>query len=140
MSDSTNENSGKPVEAFYTGKNDSGDKVSLSINPNTKSGAPKFIGTVGAAKVGGYIRKGSKGAFIALTGDRDSEGKYPQLGSGNIVVNRNGNIRLSLRMTGSQDTIWANVAEGVPEDLLVECGLDLEILKSKREAAQAGKA
>jgi hypothetical protein len=142
MSENTQEagtpNNNKPVEAFYTGKNDAGPKVSISINPNTKTGAPKFIGMVGEKKVGGYIRKGPTGAFIAFVGDRDKQGQYPQLGAGNIVVNRNANVRLSLKMKDCEESIWVNVADGVDQDLLVECGLNLDILASKREAAKAG--
>jgi hypothetical protein len=133
----TGASNNKPVEAFYTGKNDSGPKVSIAINANTKTGAPKFVGTVGDQTVGGYIRKGAKGPFIAFVGNRDAQGQYPQLGAGNIVVNRNANVRLSLKMKGSDETIWVNVAEGVSEDLLVECGLNLEILKAKKDAAKA---
>lgn len=124
----------KRIEAFYTGKSETGPKVSIFVNNNPKSGAPKFTGTVGEQKVGGYIRNGSKGPFLALVGDRDSEGKYPQLGIGNIIVNKNAKVRLSLKMTGSDETIWVNVSDSAPQELMVECGLDLKILEEKKKA------
>lgn len=125
-----------PDLAFFTGAKDPGPRVLISINKNTKAGAPKFVGTVGETKVGGYIRNGSKGSFIALVGDRDKEGKYPQLGAGNVIVNRNGKVRLSVKMTGSEETLWAGISENMTQDMLVECGLNLEILAAKTEAAK----
>ena len=127
----------KLVEAFYTGSNDGGPKVSIAINKRSSDKAPHFTGTVGAVKVAGYIRKSANGGWIALTGERDSEGKYPQLGAANIIVNRNGNIRMSLKMASIEQTIWVSISDNVPHEMLVECGLNLEILEAKRAAASA---
>ena len=127
----------KPSSIFFTGRNDSGPAVAISLNASTSKGAPKFVGTVGEQKVAGYIRNGSKGPFIAFVGERQADGNYPQLGFGNIIVNKNGNIRLTLRMTGAADVIWTIVDEKADQELLVECGLNLEILEAKRAAAKA---
>ncbi len=135
MSDSTDN---KNVEAFYTGKSETGPKVSISINGNIKAGAPNFVGTVGDTKIAGYIRKGSRSSFIAFVGDRGVDGKYPQLGTGNIVVNKNAKSRLSVKMTGSEETIWVNVSDKISQELLVECGLDLTKLQEKKDALAAG--
>lgn len=130
----SSDNAAKLAEAFFTGSNDEGPKVLLSINKRSNEKAPHFTGTVGGVKVGGYIRPSAKGGWIALTGERDADGKYPQLGACNIVVNKNGKIRMSLKMAGSTDTTWVNVSDNVPQEMLVECGLNLEILEAKRAA------
>lgn len=120
---------------FYTGRNDPGPAVSIRINESTANGAPKFVGNIGDKKVGGYIRNGSKGPFIGFVGDRLEDKTYPQVAFGNIVVNKNGKIRLTLRIDGVSDVVWCMVDDKADQDLLVQCGLDLEVLRIKREAA-----
>lgn len=133
-------NSQKLSEAFYTGSNDGGPKVSLFINENRNSEkVPNFSGTIGDKKVGAYIRGSAKGPWIALTGERDAEGKYEQVGSANIIVNKNAKIRMSLKLAGSADTIWVSISDKVSQEMLVECGLNLEILEAKRAEVAAAK-
>lgn len=121
---------------FFTGRNDTGPAVSIRINESTAKGAPKFVGNIGDKKVGGYIRNGSRGPFIGFVGDRLEDGTYPQVAFGNIIVNKNANIRLQLRMDGAAEPIWAMVDKSADQDLLVQCGLSLEILEAKRAALQ----
>lgn len=125
---------------FFSSKDDAGPKIHIQINENPKDKAPIFIGTINDKKAAGYIRNGTNGPFIAFVGDRDKDGKFPQLATGNIIVNRHAKIRLSWSLTGSKDRFWANVSDKASNDLLVSCGLRLDILASKQEAMKSGAA
>ncbi len=130
----------KRVEAFRTYKTETGTPISLWIVQNDKKGAPVFDGKVGKRRVAIYIRNGKKGAFLSLVGNKDKEGKFPQLGRANVRVTEKGIPKLAIVMEGSEETLWAHINKKVPEDLLTKCGLDLDELAKKREAAEKAKA
>lgn len=143
MSDSTPAASApRAIVAFSTPANSKDRPVQIFINRNEKPGAPQFDGKIGEKRVGIYIRNGAKGSFLSIIGDKLPDGKYEQLGTGNIMAVKGGVAKLVIKMVDSpQDSIWADIGENVPEELLVRAGLDLEKLaKKKAEATEAGGA
>ena len=139
MSDSTPAASApRAIVAFSTPADTRSRPVQIFINRNEKQGAPDFDGKIGEKRVGVYIRNGSKGAFLSLVGDKLPDGKYEQLGTANITPVKGGVAKLVIKLVDSpQDSIWAEIGENVPEELLVRAGLDLEKLAKKKAEAEA---
>lgn len=148
MSTATQE-SGKKIQAFYSSKPLEGrpapTPVSLFVSDPGAPGKPDFDGTIGEQRVIMRIRNGAKGAFLSIqksvkTDETGGDGKpvYKEetIGAANLVVTSKGYPSLTIRLDSDKETtIWANVSKSASEELLVRCGLNLETLKAKREAA-----
>lgn len=127
------------VLAFYSQKEHTGPKLELWINTNEKEGAPEFDGTFGENRVSAYFRQGPKGNFLALfnSAKRD-DGSHEQIGTAQVVSNVAGIPKLAMNI--NKRTMWAEVSKKVPQDMLVECGLDLGKQAAKKKAYVAQKA
>lgn len=140
MSDSTPSTQSRSTVAFSTPESQKLRPVKIYINRNETRGSPDFDGKVGDTKVALYIRNGVKGTFLSLTGDKQPDGKYFQHGTANITCVKTGVAKLAIKMAGGSDTIWADINPEVPEDMLVRCGLDRELLAKKKAEAKARAA
>jgi hypothetical protein len=132
----------KRVQAFYTVANAKGTPVSVWINDNDKKGAPDFDGKVGNRRVSIYLRTGKKGPFLSVLGSNKGEdGKLPQLGTANLVINAKGIPKLAIKMEGKEETVWASVSKKIPAELMTKMGFDAEAAAAKRaDAAKAAVA
>lgn len=127
------------VRAFYTPPG-AEPRVELWITANDKPGAPTFDGSFGKDRVAVYVRRGSKGTFLALTLPKDDSGRYPQLGTANLVSTAKGEVRLVVKLDKSRHQAhWINVSSNVPHELLASCGLDLTLWAQRKAAAAAAR-
>lgn len=136
----------KAVEAFYMRAGERGTPVSLWINRVTTKGAPDFDGTIGEQRVALRIRSGANGSFLAVTRSlkqsevKEDGFKEAQIGTANVIVNDRGIPVLAIKLDSNPGkTVWATASLKAPQDLLVQCGLDLEILKQKKAEYAAHK-
>ena len=110
--------------------------VELFVTRSTKAGAPDFDGYLNGTQVGVYIRNGARGIFMSVVNsEKGADGKYKQLATANMMAVKGGIAKLKIVLADG-DQIWAETAVGMPEELLVRAGLNLEVLESKRAAAQ----
>lgn len=133
---------GKQKPVFYTRSTDKGQQVALWVNTVETKGAPQLDGKIGDLAVALWIRKSSEtGNFIAVfKANAGKDGQHERLGSANVIVNKNGMPRLAINFDGGTDTIWARVSKDISDEDLVQYGLKLDILKTRREDAAAHKA
>lgn len=137
----------KRIEAFWARPSAKGVFVSLWITEVTTEGAPTFDGRIGDTRVALWIRdSAANGSFLSVHAARkDDKGLYPRLGSANVVVNSLGKVRLAIKLRdaaekGLPQPIWASVSQRAPLDLLVRCGLRLDVLQAKRAQHEASRA
>ena len=131
----------KAVTAFYTRKDDTGPAVVLFVNEIVKPRTPAVGGTIGGVQVAGVLQEGPKSGFfnfIDSKADKDENGHYKKVATGNVVANQFGIPKLVLTMEGDKKTIWVEVSLNAPLELLVSAGLDLE-LQASRKAEHALK-
>lgn len=131
----------KMVEAFYT-RAPSAQPVSLWILDLKTDGAPDFDGSIGGKRVAVWIRHSQRsGSFLSIHAQtKGADDRFPQLGTANVVVNDRGMVRLAIKMEETKEVLWASVSKKAPEDILVRCGLKLDLLAQKRASYEARKA
>ena len=133
----------KKIESFFTRDTNKGTPVSLWVLERTSAKAPAFDGKIGTKRVAAFIRKGSKGPFLALVGPKPKDGEdkdRPQLGRANIVVTDKGIPKLAIELEGQAAPIWASIRKTTPEALLIECGFDKDKIAAKKAAYEIAKA
>lgn len=127
------------VLAFYSQKEHTGPKIELWINTNEKLGAPEFDGTMGDRRVGAYFRQGPKGNFLAIFDSaKRPDGMHDQMGTARVVSNIAGIPKLAISLQGGA-TIWAEVSKKAPEEILLQCGLDLDKQAHKKNIYNSKK-
>lgn len=131
----------KKVEAFYS-KANATRKASVWVTVKTKPGSPDFDGTIEGVRVAGYLKKGPKAGFISFIDSKigkGADGHYTQVATANVVVNPFGIPNLVVKAAGKED-LWIECSLRLNQSVLIEAGLNLEILAAKKAAAAAKKA
>lgn len=128
------------VVAFYTRLMDKGDAVKLYVNSVTTRGRPDFDGFVGNQPVVVWIRRHQGKKFLSIYGrQKDDKGLLPSLGTAHLVVNNRGIPKIAIRMHAHQGNlrpvIWATASPTVDQRILVDAGLDLQVLAFRQQAA-----
>lgn len=138
----------KRIEVFYAQRSADGKPVpvvvSLWSNESAKTGAPDFTGRIGEHRVVARIRNGINGIFLSinrtLAAEQLKEGGFKEetIGAANLVVNERGYAVLAIKLNADKtNTIWANTSLKASNDLLVKCGLNLEVQAKKKAAFEA---
>lgn len=130
----------KTFVAFFTKEGDSGPKVEIFKSTSEKAKAPLFDGKVGNDHVSLFLRNGTKGHFLGVVGNKDAEGKSPNLGTANVVTTKRGTPRLAINMKdadGKKTVIFASISKKVDQEMLVKIGLNETKQATKRAAAAA---
>lgn len=138
------------VKAFFADKPD----VALFIepkNPTFEAGRPAMFGTVGGKSVSVFVEPAGEkegknySAFMSFNerGAKADDGSYApdtKLGKGNVVVTKDGQARLAIKI--GEETVWATPRKEMSQDHLVSLGLDVVKLNEVRasKAAEAAAA
>ena len=134
----------KTFVAFFTTPEDKGPKVELFKNMSVKPRAPLFDGKIDGVKVSAFLRKGPKGNFLGLAGDKDeATGLSADLGAANVGTRQNGIPVLVIdlkKADGTKQTVFASISKKVDNEMLVNLGMNVEKQAEKRATAAAKAA
>jgi hypothetical protein len=134
----------KTYVAFFTREEAKGPKVEIFKNLSDKARAPLFDGKIDDVHVSMFLRKGPKGQFLGLVGDKkEGDERSPDLGTANIVTTTSGSPRLAINMKNADGTkaevIFASISKKVDNEMLVKIGLN-EAKQIEKRATAAAKA
>jgi hypothetical protein len=133
----------KTFVAFFTREDTKGPKVDIFKNMSDKPRAPLYSGKIGKKQVSLFLRKGSKGNFLGLVGDKiEGSDKYEDLGTANVGTLGNGTPVLVIdfkNADGTKTPIFASISKKVDNEALVAIGLNVAKQAEKAEKAAAAK-
>jgi hypothetical protein len=131
----------KTFVAFFTREDTKGPKVDIFKNMSDKPRAPLYSGKIGKKQVSFFLRKGSKGNFLGLVGDKiEGTNQYEDLGTANVGTLGNGTPVLVIdykNADGTKTPIFASISKKVDNEALVAIGLNTAKQAEKAAAAAA---
>lgn len=139
----------KTFVAFFTREDTKGPKVEIFKDMSKTPRAPLFSGKIGAKRVSFFLRKGSKGNFLGLVGDKltDGSGKSEDLGTANVGTLGSGIPVMVIDFIGAdgkKTPIFATISKKLSNEDLIGIGMNAERqakkvadAASKKEAAPA---
>ena len=128
----------KSFVAFFTREGTKGPKVDLFKVMSDKPRAPMYSGKIGGKQVSLFLRKGSKGNFLGLVGDNNTD-----MGTANIGTLGNGTPVLVLDVLGAdgkKTPVFASISKKVDNETLVMLGLNVAKQAEKAAAAKTKEA
>lgn len=118
-------------------------KVDLFKSLSDKPRAPLFSGKIDGVQTSAFLRKGPKGAFLSLVGDKGPDGKSADLGVANVGTRANGIPVLVIdlkKADGTSQTVFASISKQVDQAMLENIGMNVEKQAEKRATAAAKAA
>jgi hypothetical protein len=131
----------KTFVAFFTREDTKGPKVEIFKSLSDKPRAPLYSGKIGSKQVSLFLRKGSKGSFLGLTGAKiEGTNNYEDLGTANVGTLGNGTPVLVIDFVGAdgkKTPVFASISKKVSNDDLIAIGLNVAKQAEKAAAAAA---
>jgi hypothetical protein len=131
----------KTFVAFFTRENTKGPKIDIFKSLSTKARAPLYSGKIGKKQVSFFLRKGPKGNFLGLAGDKiEGSNQNEDLGTANVVTLGSGIPVLVIdykNADGTKTPIFASISKKVDNEALVAIGLNVAKQAQKVAATTA---
>jgi hypothetical protein len=131
----------KTFVAFFTREDTKGPKVEIFKDMSGKARAPLYSGKIGTKRVALFLRKGSKGSFLGIVGDKiEGSNNSEDLGTANVGTLGNGTPVLVMDFVGAdgkKTPVFASISKKVSNDDLVAIGLNVAKQAEKAAAAAA---
>lgn len=124
---------------FKTSEKTSRTRVQLWPQKTGSDPSLRLLGKIGEVEVAGFLRRGTRGAFVAFAGKKQNDGNYSLVATANVVSNVAGIPKLRMVMAETNEVLWVDISFRINPKILVEMGLDVKRQTERREAYFAQK-
>ena len=112
-------------------------KVALWPAKGQGERAPMLTGKINDVAVSCFLRSGPGGPFLSVSGPKQEDGNYENIGTANAFISDEGYARLKVTLNNGTGYVWCNSTMTASREMLKALGIDLVAMQAKRTQAQA---